>query len=691
MKKVIVVSKTHLDLGFTDYAENIRQKYIHTFIPSAVALANQVNTATDKKFIWTTGSWILKEALRDGTEEEKEALKKALKNGNIVPHALPFTLHTELLDEETLAYGMTVVDELDALRGKKTIAAKMTDVPGHTAGLVPLLANHGIKLLHIGVNGASAVPEVPECFLWKVGDTEIVVIYSGGYGGVFRNEFVEEALYLDHTLDNHGAPSPEALEKRLVEIQKEYPDYEVTAGTLDDIAEVLWAVKDKLPVYTGEIGDTWIHGSATDPYKSAALRTLMGLKRQWLADGTMQRDTAEYKVCSDALLCVAEHTCGMDSKISLGDYEHYLKPDFQKARKHDDVTAKHIFRNFPHGIIAAFNRRFHPSQNRCAYSVIEKSWAEQRAYITKAVNALFSAHRAEATKALAALRPTALVPETGTTPYQQPITFGGYALSLNADGGIATLSHNGTTILKGNDAPLLEYRSYCNADYEIWFANYARDLKKTAGWARPDFGRPMLKYAEGKYPTGRFFYKMTNCSVEKSENDIKIFADFACDRTLCEKLGAPREVQVIYTLSERGLHLRVLWLHKDASRLTEALFLHLFPDATGENFRLQKLGTEIDYRTTASMGGRNLHAVEKSILQTANGKYDFVNLHAPLISIGRGKILEYDNKIENIDKDGISYVLCNNVWGTNFPLWYEDNAQFDFVIAPTCQASEHKE
>ena len=31
MKKVYVVSKTHLDLGFTDYAEIIRQKYIDEF------------------------------------------------------------------------------------------------------------------------------------------------------------------------------------------------------------------------------------------------------------------------------------------------------------------------------------------------------------------------------------------------------------------------------------------------------------------------------------------------------------------------------------------------------------------------------------------------------------------------------------------------------------------------------------
>ena len=41
MKKVFVVSKTHLDLGFTDYAGNIKQKYLNTFIPDAISLAEK--------------------------------------------------------------------------------------------------------------------------------------------------------------------------------------------------------------------------------------------------------------------------------------------------------------------------------------------------------------------------------------------------------------------------------------------------------------------------------------------------------------------------------------------------------------------------------------------------------------------------------------------------------------------------
>ena len=30
---------------------------------------------------------------------------------------------------------------------------------------------------------------------------------------------------------------------------------------------------------------------------------------------------------------------------------------------------------------------------------------------------------------------------------------------------------------------------------------------------------------------------------------------------------------------------------------------------------------------------------------------------------------------------GMYYLLWNNRWGTNFPLWYGENAKFDFVVA----------
>lgn len=674
MKKVIVVSKTHLDLGFTDFAATIKDTYLNRYIPHAITLAEQLNAGGKKQFVWTTGSWILKEALRLGSEDRRRSLEAAMRRGDIVPHALPFTTHTELLDEDTLEYGLSIVERLDALRGRKTVAAKMTDVPGHTKGLLPLLAEHGVKLLHIGVNAASAVPEVPECFLWKCGEYEIPVIYSGGYGGALQLDLTEEVLYFDHTNDNRGTPEPEQIVKKLEEIQKEYPGYVVEAGTMDEFADVLWEKRHHLPVVTDEIGDTWIHGGATDPWKTGALRTLMGLKKKWLAEGSLKKADPEYENFSDSLLCVAEHTWGVDTKKHFGDYEHYLKPDFQAARKAGTAKIKHPFRDFPQNLIVLQCRQS-GAYKECSYPAVERSWQEQRDYIRAAVDSLSSAHRAEAEQALRFLRPEQ--PLASVTPFDpaRELTCGDWRFTLNGQGGIGSLSCRGEEIIRANDNPLIEYRSYDHKDYDFWIEHYNRDLEKNISWVKGDFGRPLLQYAAGKYPAGRFPYTL---KAAHTLEDGGVCADLVCDPKLCEELGAPRLIQAVYRLGADGLNLELSWFGKDANRLSEALFLRLFPAAGA--LRLQKLGQWIDPEKVVRKGNRNLHAVQRARLTRERGSYMLENIHAPLLSVGQGKILEFDNRFESMEKDGIAYVLQDNVWGTNFPLWYEDNAAFRFRI-----------
>lgn len=664
MKKVIVVSKTHLDLGFTDYAENIKQKYIHSFIPDAIDLAEKVNTHDKKYFVWTTGSWILKEALKN--PEQKDKLTKAIKDGNIVPHAMPFTTHTELLDEDSLDFGLSLVDNLDEIRGRKTISAKMTDVPGHTKGLVSILARRGIKLLHIGVNGASALVDVPPCFVWKNGDDEIVVIYSGDYGGAFKCDLVDEVLYFDHTLDNHGAPSPQKVLDKISKIQSEYPDYEVTAGNIDDFAEVIWEVRDKLPVFEGEMGDTWIHGSATDPYKSASLRTLIRLKNEWLESGSLERNSDEYRNFVDAILCTAEHTCGMDSKTYFSDYGHYLKKDFQKARKRNKVKFSHLFCDLPQSILPLVSL-FDGRRKRGYYSVIEKSWAEQRAYIDLAIDALSDEHKAIAKSEIAKLIPTTPAPISANDVDSLQVRE--WVLKINKNGGIGSLKCGNEEIIRNNNEPIFTYRSFCNEDYKYWLTHYSRNLEETAVWALGDFARPGMNRVEGKYPVGRFAYQ-----VEKMcASDKQITVNLVCDKKLCDELGAPRLIQVIYTLTEDGLNVDVSWYNKDANRLTEAIYMHIFPTL---DIKLKKSGCIVNPQEVTNNGSRNLHAVQSVIM----GDYETINHHSPLVSVGKGKILEFDNKFEDVKTDGLSFVLYNNVWGTNFPLWYEDNARFLFEI-----------
>jgi hypothetical protein len=168
LQKIHLIFKTHLDVGFTDYARNVITQYFQRDIPAAVELSESLRqSGGSERFIWTTGSWLIYEYLEQAPQAERARLEAAIEAGDIVWHGLPFTTHTELLDVDLFRFGLSLSQSLDKRFGRRTIAAKMTDVPGHTRGIIPLLAEAGIKFLHIGVNPGSTPPDVPHVFVWK--------------------------------------------------------------------------------------------------------------------------------------------------------------------------------------------------------------------------------------------------------------------------------------------------------------------------------------------------------------------------------------------------------------------------------------------------------------------------------------------------------------------------------------------
>ena len=151
--KIIVIFKTHLDLGFTNFAGTVKERYMKEYIPNAMRTAREMR-GEKERFIWTTGSWLIEQYLEEG--EHPEWMEDAIRHGEIRWHALPFTTHTELMNRELFCYGLNISRKLDERFGMSTAAAKMTDVPGHTRSMIPLLAGAGVRFLHIGVNPASA-------------------------------------------------------------------------------------------------------------------------------------------------------------------------------------------------------------------------------------------------------------------------------------------------------------------------------------------------------------------------------------------------------------------------------------------------------------------------------------------------------------------------------------------------------
>lgn len=680
MKKLHIVSKTHLDLGFTDFAETIEKLYTEKFIPKAIEIASQLNKQK-KVFIWTTGSWIIDFALKNSGHQNKEKLESALRNGDIAPHGLAFTTHTELMDKDTMLYNLDIQKRLCDKYNLNIRAAKMTDVPGHTKAIIPLLAEYGIKLLHIGVNDSSAVPKLPQAFLWKYQGSEVVVIYEENYGGFYKNEHIDDILYFAHSMDNHGPINKDNYLRIYHKLQKDFPDYEVKASTLDEYADAIWEVRHKLPVIESEIGDSWIHGTQSDPYKTAAVREMIKLKNKWKDDKSLSDE--EHSAINEYILKTCEHTWGMDVKKHLSDWGLHLKDDFLKS-KEKDKPFLNLFK--PQGFWWKYKTlllRLKGVYEKGSYSKMEKSWAEQRAYINIALDKLSKEHRKEVEENLSILIPKNRPVLDGykKIDLSQKIKSGSFSVSINEYGAIKDLTVDGVQLIKDNGNNCLTFKSFGADDYEYWLKNYSRNVKKHKIWVIPDFARPMLEYIQDKYPQGDFSYKAKNAYLYSNQDLCKILIQSEIEKNVYEPIGIYKFADIVYTLDnkDRSLTMEIILTDRELSRLPQALFCHFNIAMEKRSLKYIKLSSPIDPYDVVENGSRNLAAVERVEFSSGGKDYVLKNCHCSLAALGKGKILKFDNTFEDI-KDGISFNLYNNVWGTNFPLWYGDNAYYKFVL-----------
>ena len=341
IKKVYVISKTHLDIGFTDLAENVVNTYIYKYLPNVVKTCNELKD-TDTPYTWTVSPWVLTEALKkdDGT------LEKAIKDGLISWHSMPFTPFSESMSPELLEYALSISENLDKRFGKKTTAVKFSDVPGTSRALIKPLCKHGIKFIHMGVNPAFKVKNIPPLFRWRNGEDEIVVAYNMAYGTSL--DFDDFAVYIDMRGDNTQGLPKEVVIELYRKLREKYPDAEVSFSNMTEVAEKIVALKDTFPVVEDEIGDMWSHNISTDPMKVSLYKELLRHIEKNGINGDITNN----------LMLIPEHTWGCNTKAYFSNYVDYSVADFESTK------------NCP-------SRKF-----------VERSWEEKREYIVEAQKAL---------------------------------------------------------------------------------------------------------------------------------------------------------------------------------------------------------------------------------------------------------------------------------------------------------------
>ena len=633
LRKIIVLFKTHLDVGFTDLAANVVDRYMTEYIPRALDIAQELNLpGQERRFVWTTGSWLIAEYLRTAPAPRRAAMENAIRRGDVSWHGLPFTLHSELADARLYDYGLGIARELDARYGIHTLGAKNTDVPGHTRAIVPHLARAGIRFLHIGVNAACPAPQVPIFFRWQAPTGEhVAVMYSkGSYGDTAQIPGTDTAVCFAHTNDNCGPQSAQEILEIYQELERRFPGVQASAGNLNDVARVIAAVEDSFPVVTQEIGDTWIHGGATDPGKLSRYRALLRLGASW--------PSAAAEPLYRHLLLVPEHTWGLDEKTHLADHENYRRADFEAAR------------------------------SRANYQKMEASWQEQRAYVDAAIDALPDPYRAQALQSVSGCkRPRPNLAEfTRVIDPCAALRWGDWTLRWGEDGSLADLVHKDRVLADaGHPWARLSYQAYGKAEFDRFLRDY---MVHPFDWAIEDLSKPGCETA---LPQGGLWFGRLR-GLWQRENEFWAEIAFPSEAHTC--LGCPASMMLYLRLEDSAMTLEAAWWDKPANRLGEALFLDFHSAATA--CRVHKLGAWVDAADGVPGGNQRLHGTDYGVWMDG---ITLTSLDAALVAIGRPSLLEFSYEPPALDQ-GISFVLYDNVWGTNFPMWYDEDARFRFHI-----------
>jgi hypothetical protein len=637
-KRIHLVFKTHLDIGFTDHAAKVRRQYHEQFIPQAIATGEHfyAENPAAPAFIWTTGAWLIWDHLNSQDAGKVKRLEWAIERGLIRWHGLPFTTHTELMSPALFRAGLSFSRELDRRFGTRTMAAKMTDVPGHTLGMVPLMAEVGIRFLHLGVNTASPVPDVPPIFRWRApSGEEVVVMYQASYGETDFPAGPDIGLSFAHTNDNIGPQSVGQTVDAYRAMAHAHPDAEIVASSLDAFGAVMWERREQLPVVDIEIGDSWIHGAGSDPVKMARFRQL-----QRLYDGFSQDDlTPERLAFGRGLTMVAEHTWGVDIKTYLRDETAWDRDDFE-ARRHQDY--------------------------RFAYA--EASWAEQRAYLDSAMEELSVADGEAAVKALAQLEPwdEPTSPTAGTELHAD-----GWVVTLDPESGdiVAITSPDGV-VRAGHEGALIGYRheNYDWAELQRHLHGY---LQHRAEWAILDHDKPGLSQAK------------TARNAVHAPHLLGIAGAVAVSALPGDAhalLGAPRQVELsVRSLGQRSIEIAFVLRDKRANRMPEAGFLSLTP-AGGTAWDYCKLGLWQKGDRIAPRGGGQLQAVSAIRTSTGGVRLAATPLDTALVAPASSPFMPFAADPPDLS-GGVRFNLYNNKWGTNFPMWWEGDFKTRLVLS----------
>lgn len=351
---VHLIHHTHLDIGYThlqDEVERLQWQHLEDALRYGAASAAYPEEA---RFVWhPEGLWAVESYLESHGPDESERLREGIRRGWIHLDAMFADLLTGITSSEGLLHGLAAARRLSAWSGVPIESAMLSDIPGFTWGLVPVLALHGVKYLSIGPNFGHRIglflddlgdrpfywesPSGNQRVLTWVSGAGYATFHSGlGYSKITKALDEESVFkYVDQLAESgypydlvqlrynigsdNGPPDP-----GLADAVRAWNERYVSPHLLiSDLSRSFREFEDRygatLPVYRGDLTGYWEDGAASSAHETALVRQAAESLVQAEALGAMLGATLPHGDVYEAwrqVLLFYEHTWGSWNSVS---------------------------------------------------------------------------------------------------------------------------------------------------------------------------------------------------------------------------------------------------------------------------------------------------------------------------------------------------------------------------------------
>ncbi|MCB0283088.1 MAG: hypothetical protein KDF60_10945 [Calditrichaeota bacterium] len=362
--KVYLLPHSHVDIGYT-HVQTYVEKYQWEHLENAIEYAkNTESHPPGSQFKWNTeGIWAVESYLKQASPEKQEQFYNAVRKGWIGLDGFYGNELTALCRPEELMRFLERGQRIGQKIGVPVEAAMISDVPGYTWSMVPVMAQNGIKYFSIGPNPGHRIGSTLKAwgdrpFYWisPSGEEKVLCwMSSRGYASFHTGlnltenirrinstaifdylseleakDFPYDMTYLRYNIGSDNGPPDEKLAGFVKEWNSKYQSPElIIATTAEMFRDFESEYAGTIPSVKGDFTPYWEDGAASSALETSINRDnaerLVQAEKIWSMLDPENYPADEFLEAWRNVILYDEHTWGSWNSISEPEVDFTLQ------------------------------------------------------------------------------------------------------------------------------------------------------------------------------------------------------------------------------------------------------------------------------------------------------------------------------------------------------------------------------